>query len=249
MIVTRVKLTKQLRTCNLRLRNDYMKKLGIIVLAITLLTWGSIGQASIVATFNVDGGMVDQQTLWDGSQLTVTGTQQALLANATGAFDTLDDSAIKQLGALKNNPFVMTPSRSSYSTITQVLSPNNNTGLAWNGYQIWVSSTDGTPFQVSNPTVDMYQASTDQTIYDWTISASALSSTSWVLVAYGGTLVQPGDGLDLSFQMTYTASGLNYKESYAAMGVAPVPEPGTLVLALSGLLGLAALRVARRRRA
>ncbi len=159
-----------------------MKKLGIIVFTITLLTWGSIGQASILATFNIDGGLWTQ-TSWDGSQLTVTGTQQSLLANASGTFVTQGRSRRHATRRLSSNLFLMTPSRSSYSTITQALSPNNYSGVAWNGYQIWVSSTDGTPISVLNPTVDMYQASTDQTIYDWTINAQPLSSSSWVLIA------------------------------------------------------------------
>ena len=94
----------------------------------------------------------------------------------------------------------------------------------------------------------MYPTTTDQTVSNWSISASATDPQDWVVYAVGGTPIQPGGELDMSFQMTFTGSSLGFAETSVAMAAATVPEPGTLVLVFSGLLGLAALQVSRRPR-
>ena len=74
-----------------------MKKLSIIALTMALLTWSSISQATIVASFGYDDGMVGPPASWDAvnSQLTIIGTQQLLSASASGEFDTTADPAVQ----------------------------------------------------------------------------------------------------------------------------------------------------------
>ena len=197
-----------------------MKKFGIIVFTITLLAWGSIGQASIVASYENDGGIGQS---WDGDnlQLTAAGKQTSLPVNASGTFDT-------------------GTSGDEDPTITLYNAIDNDTTFTWDGYHIWISANK--PISIAAPANADYPT-------DWSITASPTDGTNcnWVVIAVAGTPVVVGDALDFGFQMTFTG-GLSYKETLVPVAVAPVPEPGTLVLMLSGLLGLAAASLTRRRR-
>jgi hypothetical protein len=64
----------------------------------------------------------------------------------------------------------------------------------------------------------------------------------------GGAPVGNGDELDFSYKIIF-AGATGYQAIQTMMPTSAVPEPGMSILALSGLLGLAATRIARRRRA
>ena len=54
----------------------------------------------------------------------------------------------------------------------------------------------------------------------------------------GGTAIGFGGELDFNYKLTF-AGATNY---YAVQGMTPIPEPASIALAISGLLGLLALR-------
>ncbi len=199
-----------------------MKKLATIALTIALLTWSSISQATILsATYTGDGsGALDSTATWDAdnSQLAITGTQLSLPATTSVAFTTDTDT----------DPSVPMP----YSI-------GNDTDFAWTGYQVCISANKA--ITLLNPVV--YSPS------DWSISVSPTTTDDkhWEVDLWGGAPIAVDTGeLDFGYTLSFTGS-LQTAMTWTPLGSAPVPEPGTLILACSGLLGLATLRVLRRR--
>jgi len=199
-----------------------VKKLSIIAVTIGLLAWSSISQATILsATYTGDGsGALDSTATWtgDNSQVTITGSQTSLPATTSLALTTDTDAD---------------PTITPYNWI------NNDTDFSWSGYQICFVGSKA--FTLSNPLLLTSPA-------DWSISVSASpDNTQWELNASGATPIAVGGELDFSYQLSFAGS-FSCTQTLNPLRAAPVPEPGTLVLAFSGLLGLAALRVSRRRR-
>jgi hypothetical protein len=124
-------------------------------------------------------------------------------------------------------------------TITPFNAINNDTNFAWSGYQICFVASKA--FTLANPVLYTSPA-------DWTISVSATSpsNTEWELDASGATPIAIGGELDFSYQLSFVGS-FSCTQTLNPLRASAVPEPGTLVLAFGGLLGLAALRVSRRR--
>jgi hypothetical protein len=196
----------------------------MIVLTIALLAWTSSSRASIVGvSYNGDDpGVLSSAASWDGSsQLTVTGSQTGLPATTSGAFTTDND---------------VDPTVSMYNFL------NNDTSMVWTGYEILLTANK--PVTLLSPSAIAPAG--------WSVGVYQIpgDGTQWEVDAYdttGTELIAPGGELDFSFLMTFTGS-LTYTQTLSPMGTVAVPEPGTLVLALGGLLGLVAVRVSRRRR-
>ena len=129
----------------------------------------------------------------------------------------------------------------STSTITLFNAIGNDTDSAWSGYQVCIWANK--PITLSDPVVDYPD--------DWLISVSptAADGSQWEVDVGGGIPIAVGDDLGFSYQMSFSGGGLQYTERLTPIDAAPIPEPGTLVLVFSGLLGLATLRALRRRRA
>ena len=199
-----------------------MKKLCIMAFTIALLAWTSVSQADILsASYDVNGITLDTQAGWSAqdSQWIISGAQTGLPASATGAFTTDTDT----------DP-----------TIPFYYPMYNDTSLTWTGYQVLVSASKA--ITISSPAVYTPGWSID-------VLPTPGDATKWELDlpdATGKAGIVPGDELDFGYQMSFTG-GITYAVTLNPMGTVAVPEPGMLVLALSGLLGLVALRVARRR--
>ena len=202
-----------------------MKKLCIMAFTIVLLAWTSVSQANILSeSYDVNGITLDTQAGWSAqdSQWIISGAQTALPASASGAFTTDGDS-------------------DADPTVPFYYPMYNDTTLTWTGYQVLVSASKA--ITISNAAV--YTAG-------WSISVLPTpgDATKWELDlsdATGKAGIVPGDELDFGYQMSFIG-GITYAVTLSPMGTVAVPEPSTLVLTLSGLLGLAALRVSRRRR-
>jgi len=147
----------------------------------------------------------------------------------------------------------------------------NDSGVAWIGYALNVTldvPSALTSFSLSNVGVtnpdDDWTAKLTQPLAFTGIKETPYGTQYEYVASIGleGETPIAGDGgddseLDYTYKLTFqgpTSSSYHATEEGTPFGMAgpvlaPAPEPGTLILALSGLLGWAALRVARRRRA
>lgn len=122
-------------------------------------------------------------------------------------------------------------------TLTRGNDVVNDTGFAWSGYSVVVTMNQ--PFTISGVNVDV------PTGGGWsdTITPAALSGSLYVgHINFVLPQINPGDELNFTYKVSFEGS-LHYTitEDYA-----PVPEPGTLSLALLGGLAFGGVRLAQR---
>jgi hypothetical protein len=130
----------------------------------------------------------------------------------------------------------------------------NDTATSWIGYLLTVTIDVPTPLtsssitnlSVANPELD-WTATITQPITFTGIVGGQYQYAGNIDLA-GGTPVGNGDELDFGYKITL-AGATSYLVTQTQMPITAVPEPSTLILALGGLLGLAVVRIARRRRA
>ena len=130
----------------------------------------------------------------------------------------------------------------------------NDTFASWTSYLLDVTIDVPTPLtsssitnlSVANPELD-WTATITQPITFAGIVGGQYQYVGYIDLA-GGTPVGTGDELDFGYKIAF-AGATSYVVTQTQMPIDSVPEPGTLSLVLSGLLGLAVARVARRRRA
>lgn len=105
---------------------------------------------------------------------------------------------------------------------------------------------------VSNVGIYTNQSTSFYQLYDMMGNVAEMTDTfptSGSYVLYGGSWAWAVTGWDsLSSTQTRTLSQLNPQLGFRIATVAPVPEPGTIAMALSGLIGLVGTRWIRRRK-
>ncbi len=216
-------------------------RLGAVALVGSFLAWTSVATASITSwdcCNDNDGAINCAQTDWWGDAQTgynvkIAGEQFWGPGHMLSTFttDTVDDPTIKYINAV-----------------------TNDTGLDWTGYVVNVTlnaAASLTTYSISNVTVGLPDGPDGWSVTNIpSFTSNGIVDGQYQYVAtidfQGGTPVA-GDGsgeLDFSYKVSFAGS-----TSYHAIQEqtpVPVPEPGTLVLVLGGLLGLAIARVAHR---
>ena len=213
-------------------------RLGVVAVVGILVSYTSMAMADI-QTWNCqndgDGAINCVQTGWhydegaDAYNLSITGDQfwgpGLMLMDFTT--DTPGDPTIKSINEV-----------------------TNDTGVAWTGYVVNVTLDAAAPltsYSISGPAVSLpggWTVSNTPVLTPVGIVSGQYEYTGSIVFA-GGTPVADGDELDFSYKLSFAGS-----TSYHAIqeqSPVTVPEPGTLILVLGGLLGLVAARVARRR--
>jgi hypothetical protein len=120
-------------------------------------------------------------------------------------------------------------------TVTVRNTIDNDTGFDWTGYHVNVFMN--TNFSLAAATI--YPDTSEP---GWTGSIT-VSPAVWNGSEYeaqadyvGGSPILDGETIDFSYMMTFTGS-VQYCQQ-----MIPIPEPGTVILLLSGLAGLVAFR-------
>jgi hypothetical protein len=233
----------------------------MMALTIALLTWVSVGQATTISNTatDADGGGLISTTTWDAG---IASVEAELTYNASsGAYEmTIGEHQSAALGHTTTD-FSTCDGSLGDPTIKSIQEVTNDTGVAWTAYEVTVTVSTGTQLnpgfaivgQPTPPTVtspDGWSALIlDPLTYVGMTSGSLPYQYSASIFLAGGTPVADGDELDYSYKITFSGSAsYHVDEGQAPVFAVPIPEPSTLVLALGGLLGLAVLRVSRRRR-
>lgn len=205
-----------------------MKTITALVTFVTALALGGIGQASIIGWGIADDG--DGAIVCNGSWDAGTSTM-GIVGNqywGPGHMGTLPLSAT----AYFQTDTELDPTVTMRNTI------DNDTGSSWSGYHINVYMNKA--FSVSVATI--YTPDTSEPGWSGSITVSPAvwnGSEYQAQVDYtGGTAIPDGGTIDFSYKMIFTGSVQYCQEMIPTL----VPEPGTFVLALGGLLGLVALR-------
>jgi hypothetical protein len=182
------------------------------------LACASIGNAELVRDITVDSASIqNSEVIWAGGDadnytMIITGDQSQSPGIVSGSFS--QETA--------DDP-----------TVKVINSVNNDTGLNWTGYHVTVSMDRTFTISSALPSIPG----------DWIASITqqpVLVGSDWVgqLDFSAGTPVADGDTLEFSYKITFGGS-THYKYD---QDMIPVPEPGSIVLLVGGLLGLLAVR-------
>jgi hypothetical protein len=204
-----------------------MKKLGMIAAFGAVLAWVNISSATIIGEdCGWPSGLQNVTWAWDNTNyiMSIGATQTSSPGSVAGWFTT--DAG--------GDP-----------TITMDNTINNDTGYAWTSYDVNVYMNQ--VFTLTSPVVN-YPTTTEP---GWTgtitVSPAVWNGTQYEASAVftGGAPLQVGDVIDFGYQASFTGS-VNFTQQLVPVPE-EVPEPGTLLLALAGLVGLVAVRRLRTR--
>jgi hypothetical protein len=207
-----------------------MNSSKIIAIAVALLAWASIGKAEILSAPCADDG--DQAIIctatWDLPNLTMN-----IVGNQYWGPGHIGTLPLSERAAFLTDG--LDPTVKMHNTI------DNDTGLTWTGYHINVYMDKA--FTLSEPLI--YKPDTSEEGWTGVITVSPavdIGGGVWKgQVDYSaGTPIPNGGVIDFSYKMTFVGT-VHYCQE-----MIPVPEPGAIILVLSGLLGLVVVRVARR---
>jgi fibronectin-binding autotransporter adhesin len=198
----------------------------------SIVKWGA-GVLTLTGTCGCDGGA----TLNEGG-LTVNGS----LASAVNVIGGVLGGSGTISGAVTASAGTVSPGSSPATlTIAGVLALGSGASLSFelNGADTTVGGGVNDLIQsVTNLTLDG-TLNVTATVADSFLSAKA--GDTWTLITYSGLLTD--NGLDLGTMPTLSSAGLHYAIDTTAAGkvnLVVVPEPGTMALLASGLLGLIA---------
>jgi hypothetical protein len=215
-----------------------MRWLSTIAIAVALLAWSSLSCANIIDLYGAGDGDYALSCVVTPSW---TGT--------SGALDMVGDIYV-ELGEAAHMVGTIDTDTPEDPTITYGNAIDNETAFAWTKFYVNYTldsrtSITGGLLALGVPAVD-YPADwsgaiTQQLAYvgNVTIGAYSYKEYKGTITYTAGTPVVPGDELDFTYKLQGLSGGTHY---IYTQEMVPIPEPGTLALVLSGLLGLAVLR-------
>jgi hypothetical protein len=202
-----------------------MKTLSATLAFFALLVWGMTCQAGLIngagAADDGDGAVHCTGANWnfDDQTMSLTGSQEWRPGHI--GKEVLDNTAYFHAQS-EEDP-----------TVTLMTSIDNDTTFAWTGYDVNVYMNK--PFTLSLPTVS-YDAWT--VVGTFPVAATPIGGGKYkASVSYvGGTPLAIDGTLEFGYKLTFVGS-VNYCQE-----MIPVPEPGSLVLVIGGLVGLLVVR-------
>jgi hypothetical protein len=204
-----------------------MRAFSATLVCLALLSWVAACPAGVIGVAADDGdGAINCTGTWAANPLWTPGSEldagtmsivgQQYWGPGHVGTEGLDDTAYF---AVNGDP-----------TVKLITSIDNDTTFAWTGYHVNVYMDQ--PFTLSVPTVT-YDSWTVANLGTYPLSAALVGGQYVATIDYvGGSPLPIGDTLDFSYKLTFTGSVHYCQEMF------PIPEPGTIALVLTGLVGL-----------
>jgi hypothetical protein len=201
-----------------------MKKRNLILAVLATLACCSVSKADITSAWwhaDGDGDIVCNNWTFSGNALTMDGIQYAGPAHMVGGIDT--DTPVDPTLVLNS-------------------AVDNDTGFAWNGYQVNVVMS--VPFSIVPPLGDPSNPPFNDWILAGVVPVAFQVSGPWAgfyegtLYYAGGTPIGVGGELDFTYGINFASSTHYLFTQEMIPSMVPVPEPSTFALLAIGGLGV-----------